>query len=358
MSHDKYRILVINPGATSTKLAVFDEKTMLFKKTVEHKLAEIQIYEKIFDQYEFRLELVLQAIAEEKVDVKTIKAVVGRGGLLKPVQGGTYRVNEKMVEDLKKAERGQHASNLGAVLAFNLGSKFNIPAFIVDPVAVDEIEDVARITGLPELKRKCLSHALNIRAVARSVAEELGKDFVACNFIVVHLGTGISIAALKKGKMVDACNAKEEGPFSVDRCGGLPASQLVKLCYSGQYTCEELLNKLIREAGIYAYLGTKDVKQVEKMIAAGDEQAKLVLDAFIYQVTREIGAMAAVLQGHVDRIIFTGGMAYSARIVEDLLKRVKFIAPVVVKPGEEELQSLALGALRVLKEEEKAHEYV
>lgn len=352
MSQYKNIILVINPGATSTKIALFEDKNQIFKRSIEHTIQETQAYNTIFDQYKFRMELILKTLAEEKITLNSIDAIVGRGGLLKPLTGGTYKINEKMITDLQLAQRGQHASNLGAVLAYNLGEKLEIPSYIVDPVSVDEMEPVARITGLPELKRTCLSHALNVRAVARSTAVDLCKDFKDCNFIVVHLGTGITIAGLKKGKMIDACNAKEEGPFSVDRCGGLPSSQLVKLCFSGKYSCDELLNKMIREAGIFSYLGTKDIKEVEMKIKNDDEQAKLIMDAFIYQVAREIGAMATILHGKVDMIILTGGMAYSARIVEEIKKRIQFIAPVSVKAGEEELQSLALGTLRILKEEE------
>jgi len=352
------RILVINPGATSTKIAVFDGENQLFKRSIEHKDEQIKECKRIFDQYKFRMETIYNVLKEEKIDLETLKAVVGRGGLVKPVPGGTFAVNQKMLDDLEKAARGQHASNLGAVLAYSIAEKLNIPSFIVDPVAVDELEPVARICGYPGFEKNCLSHALNIRAVARKVAAGMGKKFTDYNFIVIHLGTGISVNALKKGKMIEACNAKDDGPFSVDRCGALPVTQLVDLCYSNKYTKEELHKRVIREGGIYAYLGTRDIREVEEREKNGDGQAKNILDAFTYQVAREIGAMGATLCGEVDRIIFTGGMANSERVVNDISRRVKFIAEIELVPGEEELQSLALGALRVLNGEETANEYL
>jgi len=357
MQTDKKRILVINPGATSTKFAVFEEKKLLFKKTVEHSANDLKKFERIFDQFEYRLQLILEALDEENIKLDTPSAVVGRGGLLKPLAGGTYEVNEKMIGDLEKAERGEHASNLGAVMANNLGKQLGIPSYIVDPVSVDEMEPVARISGLPDLERISLSHALNMKAVAHKVAKELGKKYEKVNFVVAHLGTGVSVTPHKKGKMVDVNNAKEEGPFSPDRCGGLPANQLVKLCYSGKYTFQEMKEKLSNKGGIYAYLGTTDLRKVEAMASQGNKQAELILDALAYQVAKEIGAMSAVLEGQVDRIILTGGMAHSQRIVNDIIRRVKFIAPVVIVPGEEELEALALGALRVLWGEEKAKIY-
>jgi butyrate kinase len=351
------RILVINPGATSTKIAVYDGEELLFKRSIEHKNEMIREFKKIFDQYKFRLETIYNVLEEEKTDPATLSAVVGRGGLVKPVPGGTFAINSKMLADLEKAERGQHASNLGAVLAYNIAERLRIPSFIVDPVAVDELDPVARICGYPGFEKNCLSHALNVRAVARKAAGGMGRKFTDCNFIVIHLGTGISVNALKKGKMIEACNAKDDGPFSVDRCGALPVTQLIELCYSNQYSKEELLKRIVGEGGIYAYLGTRDIREVEQMEKDGDEKAKVILDAFTYQVARETGAIGAALCGEVDKIVITGGMANSARVVDDIVRRVKFIAEIVLLPGEEELQSLALGALRVLNGDEKAKEY-
>ncbi|SDK73397.1 butyrate kinase [Natronincola ferrireducens] len=357
MSCSKNRILAINPGATSTKIAIYEEETLLFKKIVEHSVKDLKEFSSIFGQYEYRLNLVLEALKEESTELNTLTAIVGRGGLLKPLLGGTYGVNEKMVDDLKRAEQGEHASNLGAVMAWNLANQLNIPAFIVDPVSVDEMEPVARISGLSDLRRISLSHALNMKAVARKVAKEMDKKYEEVNFVVAHLGTGVSVTPHKKGKMIDVNNAMAEGPFSPDRCGGLPADQLVKLCFSGKYTYEELKEKLIRKGGLYSYFGTMDVREVEALAEKGNEEANIVLDALAYQVAKEIGAMAAVLMGEVDRIILTGGIAYSQRIVNDIIKRVKFIAPIEVVAGEKELQSLALGALRVIRGEEEASLY-
>lgn len=352
------RILAINPGATSTKFAVFEGEQALLKKTVEHHGDELKGFARVYDQHGYRLDLVLAALAEAGIALESLNAVVGRGGLLKPLTGGTYAVNEAMAEDLKQAARGEHASNLGAVMAKELADKLGIPAFIVDPVSVDEIEDVARISGLPELPRVSFSHALNTKAVARKVAAEKGTRYEDINMVVAHLGTGISVTAHRDGRMIDVNNAKEEGPFSPDRCGGLPASLLVKLCYSGKYTLKEMTDKLMSSGGMYAYLGTKDVREAEKMAAAGDAQAGLVLDAMAYQTAKEIGAMAAVLGGDVDYVVLTGGIAYSRRIVDAITEKVRFIAPVAVSPGEEELEALAGGAARVLRGEETAKVYV
>lgn len=351
------RILVINPGATSTKYAVFDGEKALLRKTVDHQGDDLKNFARVFDQYEYRLKLILDALKEADISLESLNAVVGRGGLLKPLKGGTYAVNELMVEDMKKAERGEHASNLGSVMAFNLGCRLGIPAFIVDPVSVDEMDDVARISGLPELERVSMCHTLNTKAVARKVAKDMGKRYEDLNMVVAHLGTGVSVSPHRKGKMIDINNAKEEGPFSPDRCGGLPAMALAKLCFSGKYTERQLLGRMMSEGGVQAYLGTKDLRVAEKMAAEGDQKADLVLQALAYQVAKEIGAMAATLCGEVDRIVLTGGIAHSKRIVEDITRRVKFIADVSVVPGEEELEALCGGALRVLRGEEKAQEY-
>ena len=351
------RILVINPGATSTKIAIFDDETAIFEKALEHQGTELNKFAKIVDQYPYRLDLILDELAKASIPLTSINAIVARGGLLKPLPGGTYAVNERMVEDLKKAERGEHASNIGAVIAHALSGQLGIPAFIVDPVSVDELEPVARISGLPDLPKVSLSHALNSKAVARNAAKEMGKRYEDVKLITAHLGTGVTVAAHKNGKMIDVNNAQDDGPFSPDRCGGLPASQLVKLCFSGKYDFNQLRRRMSGEGGMYAYLGTKDVREAEKRAAEGDEAANLVLDALAYQVAKEIGSMAAVLEGQVDQIIITGGIAYSKRITEAIAARVKFIAPVVLAPGEAELRSLAAGALRVLQGEELSRTY-
>jgi len=350
-------VLAINPGATSTKFAVFEGENVILKQTVEHQGTELHEFARVFDQYKYRLDLILTALKEAGIELSTFKAVVARGGLLKPVAGGTYAVNELMVEDLRKAERGEHASNLGAVIANGLAQQLGIPAFIVDPVVADELEPVARITGTPDLVRHSACHALNMKAVARKVAAEIGKKYADGRFVVAHLGTGVSLSAHLGGRMVEIVDGKEEGPFAPDRCGGLPAFQLVKLCFSGKYTFEELKSRLFGSGGLYAYLGTKDIRRVEKMAAEGNEKAEILLQALCYQVAREIGSLSVVLDGNVDRIIITGGIAYSKRVVNDITAKVKFIAPIVVIPGEEELESLAAGALRVIRGEEEAKIY-
>jgi butyrate kinase len=351
------RIFVINPGATSTKIAVFDGDKPLLKKTVEHHGDELKEFKRIFDQKQYRMDLIVRTLSEERIALHSLNAIVGRGGLMKHLDSGTYKVNALMVDDLENQPQGEHASNLGAALAYDLSQKLAIPAFIVDPVSVDEMEQVARISGFPEIQRISMSHALNMKAVARKVASEMGKKYEDVTLVVAHLGTGISVSAHYGGRMIDTIDGKDEGPFAPDRCGGLPAYQLVKLCYSGKYTLQEMRDKLFGSGGLYGYLGTKDIRQVEQMADTGDEKAKLILQAFVYQVAKEIGAMSTVLYGAVDGIILTGGIAYSNRIVNDISQRVRSIAKVVVVPGEDEMESLASGALRVLRGEETAKIY-
>ena len=351
------RILAVNPGATSTKFAVFEGKNALVKKTLEHQGTELKHFARIFDQYPYRIELIRRELMAVGIPMESLNAVVGRGGLLKPLCGGTYFVNEAMVHDMEMAERGEHASNLGAVIAYELAGQLKIPAFIVDPVSVDELEPVARISGSPWFERVSMTHALNMKAVARKVAAEIGKMYEEANLVVAHLGTGVSLSAHSGGRMVDMVDGKDEGPFAPDRCGGVPCSQLVKLCYSGKCTLQEVRDGLFGSGGLYGYLGTKDIRQVRKMADEGNEIAALLLEALPYQVAKYIAAMASVLKGNVDRIVLTGGMAYATYLVEAIIERVGFIAPVVVIPGEEELESLAAGALRILRGEESPHEY-
>ncbi len=351
------RILAINPGATSTKIAVFDGEQCIFEERVEHQGPELRLYTRVFEQYTYRLGLVRDALAKAGIALETLAAVVGRGGLLRPLAGGVYAVNEAMLADLQEAARGEHASNLGAALADGIARPLGIPALIVDPVSIDEFEPEARLSGLPELPRVSLWHALNSKAVARRVAAEMGRRYEEVNLVVAHLGSGVSVSPHRRGRAIDVNNALEEGPFSPDRAGGLPAHLLVKLCFSGKFTQQQLLNYMTKEGGMNAYLGTKDIREAERRADEGDEFADLVLRAMAYQVAKEIGAMAAVLAGEVDRVVLTGGIAYSARMVADISNRVQFIAPVVVVPGEEELASLAAGALRVLRGEEMAKEY-
>lgn len=351
------RVLVINPGATSTKFAVYAGETIVLKKTIEHSMADISGFAKLIDQYDYRLKMILEELAAAPVELSTLQAIVARGGILKPLNGGTYRITQEMVNDLKEAKWGEHASNLGAVMAYGLGGVLKIPSYIVDPVSVDEMEPVARISGLPDLPRTSMLHALNTKAVARKVASQFGRAYEDMNLIVAHLGTGISVTPHRKGRMIDVNNAKEEGPLSPDRCGGLPVGQLLRLAFSGKYSFEELKEILNYKGGMYAYLGTADIREAFAMADKGNCQAKLVLEAISYQVAKEIGGMAAVLSGNVECIILTGGIAYSERIVDAIKSRVQFIAPVVVVPGEAEVEALALGALRVLREHEEAQVY-
>ena len=355
--HKVERILVINPGATSTKFAVFDDESIRLKRTLEHHGAELANYSRIYDQYPYRLGLIRQTLATEQIPLASLTAVVGRGGLLKPLAGGAYRVNPLMVQDMKAAERGEHASNIGAVMAFELAEELRIPAFIVDPVSVDELAPVARISGSPWFERVSMTHALNMKAVARRVAVETGKSYEAANLVVAHLGSGVSLSVHSGGRMIDMVDGRDEGPFSPGRSGGVPCAQLVKLCYSGKYSLAEVRDALFNSGGIYGYLGTKDVRQVRQLAEDGDEKAGLLLAAFSYQVSKSIGALATVVKGRVDRIVLTGGMAYAPYIVEPITERVSFIAPVAVIPGEEELEALNAGALRVLRGEEEAHAY-
>ena len=347
------KVLAINPGSTSTKIAVFEDATCQWKTVIEHPAEELKGFNRIFEQYAFRQKKIRETLEQHELNVNALGAVVGRGGILNPLLGGTYLVDEFMVEALQNATM-EHASNLGGILAYSLAKKTQIPAFIVNPVTVDEMEPIARLSGHPELPRYSLSHALNMKAVARKAADQLGRSYEEINLIVAHLGTGISIAPHKKGRMVDVNNANNEGPFAPERCGTVPAISLAKLCFSGKYSETQVVSLLNREGGLYAYLGTKDVREVEKRINAGDEYARLVLDALIYQVGKEIGAMATVLAGQVDQIVLTGGLAYSDYVTQEITNRVQFIAPIGVFPGEEEMEALALGALRVLNGEEQA----
>lgn len=353
-----FLILVINPGSTSTKVAVFRDKEPVFTETLRHSTEELSKYKSIIDQFEFRTQAILNMLKEKGISLSEIDAIVGRGGLLKPIESGTYIVNEKMIEDLKKAERGEHASNLGGIIAYTLAKEHNIPAYIVDPVVVDELEDIARITGMPEIEKSSIFHVLNQKAIARRLAADLNKKYEEVNLIIAHLGGGISIGAHKHGRVVDVNDALNgEGPFSPERAGGLPVLDLVKLCYSGKYTYQEMKKKLIGQGGIVAHLGTNDVREVYKKIEEGDKKAELVLEAMAYQTAKEIGAMAVVLKGHVDAIGITGGIAYNEDFVKRISERVKFIAPVYVYPGEDEMLALAQGAYRVLSGEEKAKMY-
>lgn len=348
----KYLILVINPGSTSTKIALFSNEQCIASENLSHSVEEIKKFKSIYEQKEMRTEVIMEWLRKENVSIESLSAVVGRGGLLRPMPGGTYKVTERMLEDLKIGYQGQHASNLGGIIAYTISKKTNIPAFIVDPVAVDEIEDVARISGLPDIPRRSLVHALNIKAVTRRVCTQLNKDFNKSSFVVAHIGGGISISPVKDGRIIDMNNANEEGPFSPERVGGIPVGDLVKLCYSGKYTYDELRKKMIGQGGLTAYLGTNDGREINRRIDEGDKRAEFILNAMAYQIAKEIGAMSVELKGQIDAIILTGGMAHNKKLTSFIEEMVKFIAPVTVVPGEDEMLALAQGALRALKSEE------
>lgn len=350
-------ILAINPGSTSTKVAIFKDDKNLFQKNLSHSAEEVARFHKVTDQFEYREKMILNWLEEIGISKESLAAVVGRGGLLKPMPGGTYKVTDVMIEDLKLGIQGEHASNLGGIIAKGIAEPEGIPALIVDPVATDEIDDIARISGMPEVPRRSLVHALNIKAVARRAAKDMGKGYTDFNFVMAHLGGGISIAPLRKGKIVDVSGADDGGPFSPERTGGLPAGDLIKLCYSGKYTQAEMKKKLLGKSGLVAYLGTNNARDAVRMIEEGDKNADLIFDAMAYQIAKEIGAMSAVLKGEIDAIVLTGGLAYSELLVERIKRRVEFIAPVKVYPGEDEMQALAEGALRILKGEETAKIY-
>lgn len=360
MSGKSKQILVINPGSTSTKFAVFGDDKPLFVQNIRHTDSDLARYKgkSVLDQQDFRRMLIIDALAKTGIHASGLAAVVGRGGLLKPLASGTYRVNQAMLDELRSAERGEHASNLGAYLAYEIAREANVPAFVVDPVSVDEWPQRARLSGCAELPRQCLSHALNTKAVAKRFAREQGKRYEDLKLVIAHIGSGISVSAHENGRMVDVTNSREEGAFSTERAGTVPVMSLVEMCFSGKYTYSQIETLLFREGGLYSYLGTKDLAIVEERIRAGEDRPALVFDAMVYQIAKEIGAMAVSLQGFLDAILLTGGMAHSEKLVRSLREYISWIAPVHTYPGEDELQALAEGALRVLRGEEAALQYI
>lgn len=354
-----YKVLVINPGSTSTKIGVFEDETLLFEETLRHSTEEIAQYATIVDQKDFRKKLIVDLLASKNFDAKDLDVIVGRGGLLKPIPGGTYAVSDELLADLKIGVQGQHASNLGGILAREIADEIGVPSYIVDPVVVDELTTVARYSGVPELPRTSIFHALNQKAVAKRYAKEIGKAYEAVNLIVVHMGGGVSVGAHTGGKIVDVNNALDgEGAFSPERAGSVPAVPLMRMCFSGKYTEKEVYKKLVGNGGLNAYLNTNDMRDVNRMaFAEGNEEAKRVFDAFIYQICKDIGAMATVLKGNVDQIILTGGIAYGKEVCDAIKERVGFISDITVYAGEDELLALDQGALRVMNGTEKAMEY-
>ncbi len=353
-------ILVINPGSTSTKIAVFDGRNELFLVNVKHQQEILASFEHIADQFDYRKNMIKDELEKAGIDLKKIKIIVGRGGLLKPIAGGVYKVNEAMLRDIKNP-MGEHESNLGGLIAYELVKEIGtqINAIIVDPTCVDELEDIARISGMPELPRRSLLHALNQRAVGRRYAKEIGRKYEDINVIVVHMGGGISAGAHCKGRIIDVNNGLNgDGPMSPERSGGVPVGQLVEMCFSGKYTKAEIMKKLKGKGGFIAYLGTSDALEIEKRIEEGDEYARLVYSAMSYQVAKEIGALSTVLKGDVDGILLTGGLAYGSMIVDEITERVKHLGPVKTYPGEGEMEALAMNGFMALAKEIEVKEYV
>ena len=350
---DEQRILAINPGSTSTKIAVFQGSKSIFLKNIKHTAEELQPFKSIIDQFSFRKDIILKELKEAEIRIDLITAIVGRGGLVKPIESGVYEVNEALINDLHESKLGEHASNLGGLIAHEIAESLDgARAFIADPVVVDELEDVARFTGHPKFVRHSIFHALNQKAIARKYAKSVDKPYNELNLIVAHLGGGISVGAHKKGRVIDVNNALDgDGPFSPERTGTLPCGQVAKLCFSGEYTHDEVKKMIKGEGGFVAYLGTNDAYEVEMRVKDGDEEAKKVHDAIAYQLGREVGSLATVLKGEVDAIIFTGGMAYDKMLIDYIKEMVSFIAPVVVYPGEDEMEALAMNGYMVMKGE-------
>jgi butyrate kinase len=351
-------ILVINPGSTSTKVALFDGDEKISEEVIRHDAAELNRFDNVADQLEYRMVPIDRWLDSHKFKPGQMKAVVGRGAPLKPLDGGSYEISDLMLDDIYQRRYSNHASNLGAIIARRLGECFNAPSLITDPVTVDNFIEIARISGIPEIVRKCRAHTLNIKAVSRREAIKMGKQLEDINFVTAHIGGGISIAALKGGKVIDVNDGLlGMGPFSPDRAGALPIGALVNLCFSGKYTEKELLDKLSKESGLKAYLGTNDLREVEKMIDAGDEKAHLYFKAMAYQIAKEIGVAAVVLQGNYEAIIITGGMAYSINLIDEIKKYIYFLGPLIVVPGEFEMEALAEAGLRYLSGQEQLKKY-
>lgn len=359
MTKQSFLILVINPGSTSTKIAVFENENAIMEKVIRHPSEDFAECPSILSQMPIRIQYIDAALAEAKIDLSQLSAVVGRGGLIQPIDSGTYLVNEKMADDLIDSAAMIHASSLGGLIAADIGKRYAIPSYVVDPVVVDELETCARLTGFPGIERRSAFHALNTKAVARKCAEDMGINYEDGRFVVAHMGGGISVGAHRYGRVIDVNDAiSGEGPFSPERCGAVPLEAVIKMCYSGRVTKEDMLGMVTKHGGMIAYLGTNDLVKVEKMIREGDEYAALVVDSMAYQVSKEIGAMVAALEGRVDAIILTGGLAYSIRFTGVIKQRVDRIAKVVTYPGENEMEALASGALRVLTGKQRVSEYV
>lgn len=353
------KILAINPGSTSTKVAVYDKRTQVFLKNIKHDLEKLRSYDRIADQFGFRKETVIEEVKNAGFELEKFKIIVGRGGLLKPIPGGVYEVNEEMVRELTHPV-SEHESNLGGLIALEIAREIGpqVKAIIVDPICVDEMEEIARISGIPEIPRKSILHALNQRAVARTYARELGRRYEDLNLIVAHMGGGVSVGIHRKGRVIDTNNGLNgDGPMTPERSGGVPIGQLVELCFSGKYSKSEIMKKIKGCGGFCGYLGTMDVLEIEQRIREGDAYAKLIFEAMAYQVAKEIGAGSTVLKGEVDAMILTGGVAYSTSMVDAITERVKHLGTVRIFPGEGEMEALAMNGYLVLTGELAVQEY-
>jgi len=354
-----HRILVINPGSTSTKVAVFENEKAIYSETINHAHTEIARFPTIPDQYAFRRDAVLSFLHERSIDLRTLDAVVGRGGILRPLRSGTYKVGHRMLDELRQPDKERdHVTNLGALIAHELAIQAGVSAFIVDPVCVDEFDPLARVAGLPEIQRRSLSHVLSLKSAARRAASELGRPYDELRLVVAHLGGGISVSAHLHGRMIDVNQALDgTGPFSPERVGGLPVGDVLRLAFSGEYSYDELFRRFTRQGGLLAHLGTNDAREVEQRIADGDDHARLIYEAMAYQIAKEIGLMSTVLRGRPDAIVLTGALAHSHLLLGWIRERVNWIANILVYPGADEMLAMSQGALRVLRGEEQALDY-
>jgi butyrate kinase len=354
-----YLILAINPGSTSTKVAVFENDKEVLSSTIIHSSEHLKPFKTIADQIELRLPLIRQFLLDSDFSLSRLSAVVGRGGLLRPIESGVYRVNQKMLEELRSGIYGEHASNLGAILAESIAREAGCAAYIADPVVVDEMDDVARLSGLPELPRRCVFHALNQKSAGREAAKSMNRKYEECNLIVAHLGGGISVGAHCKGRIIDVNNAVEgDGPFSPERSGSVPCIPLIELCFKGNFTLAQMKKKIAGAGGLVAYCGSNSLIELRKSAEAGDTKSQLVYDALIYQISQEIAKHGATLKGKIDCIVITGGMAHESDLTQKISDRVGFLAPIMIIPGEREMISLSAGVIRVLNNTEQLKEYL
>lgn len=350
-------IFVINTGSTSTKVALYNNEKPVFVETIRHPDTELKQFKDVNAQKDYREKMILDFLKEKKIELNSLKAISARGGLLRPLESGTYEVNEKMIKDLIEAKRGLHASHLSAQIGFSIAKSIGIKCYIVDPISIDEYDKLARYSGFKEIERISLTHALNVKAVYRRFIEENNLDYYNHNSIIVHLGTGITVALQKNGRMIDAINPSEEGTFALDRSGGLPVLQSVKYALNNNLTYKEFERKIFGNGGMYSYLGTKDFFKIEKDYLSGDEKTIEIVDAMAYQTAKDVGALSTVVFGKLDSILITGGMAHAKFFVELIKERIKFLAPIYCYPGEDEMESLAQGVYRILIGKDKAKEY-